>query len=513
MNSVFSEQILAEKLSKLNNTQQCIETLSHWCIFHQSKAELVVATWDKQFHSSQMVHKVRLLYLANDILQNSKRKGNEFISEFWKVLPAAIKDVTEKGDDKGKNVASRLVGIWQERRVFGSRAQNIKDIMLGEELPPPLEFSKKRSRLDTRSVKIVKRDSRSIRTKLTIGGTAEKIVSAYHSVLGERSSENEEMGKCKTAIQHVRKMEEDVNHACSRAKDPKRQTLSKELKEEENVLKQCIEKLKVVEASRIALVSHLREALHDQESELENVRTQMQVAQAEAEEASNMRKLLDDDNYVGPSKQSNAKGGQIPKKTAAAIAAEVADKLAASSSSQYIMSSVLSTFAAEEAKNAGLTKSSSASTSLPSLPINSVNNMATQPPTAPPSNTYQSILVPPPTLQSQTTTSQSQFHHLQPSGGIVTSYAYGSIPPPLPLPRPSPPPLPPIMFSPMLPSTQQQFQITQQQPLTLAHQPLALTQQHSMSLSHQPPVPPTFRPVGLIQPSGMVYYGHTNHYQ
>ena len=56
-----------------------------------------------------MVHKVRLLYLANDILQNSKRKGNEFISEFWKVLPAAIKDVTEKGDDKGKNVASRLV--------------------------------------------------------------------------------------------------------------------------------------------------------------------------------------------------------------------------------------------------------------------------------------------------------------------------------------------------------------------------------------------------------------------
>ncbi|GFY94152.1 ENTH/VHS family protein [Actinidia rufa] len=348
-----------------------------------------------------MVHKVRLLYLANDILQNSKRKGNEFISEFWKVLPAAIKDVMEKGDDKGKNVASRL--------------------------------------------------------KLTVGGTAEKIVSAYHSVLGEHSIENEEMGKCKSAIQHVRKMEEDFNHACT--------------EEEENVLKRCIEKLKVVEASRIALVSHLLEALHGQEFELENVCTQMQVAQGQAEEASNMRKRLDDDNYVGPSKQTtaappsmdaNAKGGQIPKKTAAAIAAEVADKLAASSSSQYIMSSVLSTFAAEEAKNAGLPKSSSASTSFPSLPINSVNNMAAQPPTAPPSNTYQLILVPPPTLQSQTTTSQSQFHHLQPSGGIVTSYAYGSIPPPLPLPRPSPPPLPPIMFSPVLPSTQQQFQITKQ---------------------------------------------------
>lgn len=83
--------------------------LSHWCIFHRSKAELVVATWDKQFHSSQMVQKVPLLYLANDILQNSKRKGNEFVTEFWKVLPSALKDVLEKGDEPGKNVVSRLV--------------------------------------------------------------------------------------------------------------------------------------------------------------------------------------------------------------------------------------------------------------------------------------------------------------------------------------------------------------------------------------------------------------------
>lgn len=83
--------------------------LSHWCIFHRSKAELVVATWDKQFRSSEMVQKVPLLYLANDILQNSKRKGNEFVNEFWKVLPAALKDLLEKGDDRGKNVVSRLV--------------------------------------------------------------------------------------------------------------------------------------------------------------------------------------------------------------------------------------------------------------------------------------------------------------------------------------------------------------------------------------------------------------------
>ncbi|GKC87942.1 regulation of nuclear pre-mRNA domain-containing protein 1B [Tanacetum coccineum] len=299
--------------------------LSHWCIFHRSKAEVVVTTWEKQFHSSEVAQKVPLLYLANDILQNSKRKGNEFVSEFWKVLPGALKVLIDKGDDHGKNVVSRLVNIWEERKVFGSRAKSIKDVLLGKELPQPLEFSKKRSR----SVKIVKRDSRSIRTKLTIGSTAERIVSAFHLVVSEHHGEDEEMNKCKSAVHRVKKMEKDIDLSLTNGKlvmieispslpplsmvhelmlreapsdlstegtfydhngiswsltpllfiaekDPKRKTLSKELVEEENLLKQCIEKLKVVEANRVALVSQLRDALSDQESELENVRTQMQ---------------------------------------------------------------------------------------------------------------------------------------------------------------------------------------------------------------------------------------------
>lgn len=53
------------------------------------------------------------LYLANDILQNSKRTGTEFVGEFWKVLPGAVKEVTENGDEHGKNVVSRLVRIFR----------------------------------------------------------------------------------------------------------------------------------------------------------------------------------------------------------------------------------------------------------------------------------------------------------------------------------------------------------------------------------------------------------------
>ncbi|XWS41511.1 hypothetical protein CRYUN_Cryun17cG0088000 [Craigia yunnanensis] len=536
MSSIFSEQILTDKLSKLSSTQQCIETLSHWCIFHRSKAELVVATWAKQFHSSQMIQKVPLLYLANDILQNSKHKGNEFVNEFWKVLPEALKDLLEKGDDRGKNVVSRLVGIWEERRVFGSRARSLKDVMLGEEVPPPLELSKKRPR--SASVRIVKRDSRSIKTKLSIGGTAEKIVSAFHLMLCDQPNEDEVMSKCKLAVHRVRKMEKDVNVACAIAKDPKRKTLSEELEDEENLLKECIEKLKSVEASRATLASQLKEALHEHESELENVRTQVQVTQAQAEEACNMRKRLSDEDYVSTSSattilsiDANAKAVETPKRTAAAFAAEVADKLAASSSSQMIMHSVLSTFAAEEAKNAVLIKVSAQSSSLASVPINSVTDaiskseksmriadsngfMPAQPLAAPINHSYQSVLVPQPAMQSQSTTSQPQYHmlpnmasqqFLQPSGGTLTPYgSYGGMPP-LP---PGPPPPPPYLVSPMVPLTPQLLPITQQQPIPSAQQTAPLTQQQLLPLTQQPPVPPSFQP---LQPPGMVYYGHPPH--
>ncbi|KAG4920159.1 hypothetical protein JHK82_049113 [Glycine max] len=242
-----------------------------------------------------MIQRVLLLYLANDILQNCKRKGNEFVTEFWKVLPAALKDVIKKGDDHGKRVVSTLIEIWEQRRVFGSQARNLKDLMLGEDAPPPLEFGKKRSR----SVRIAKRDSHSIKSKLSIGGTAEKIVSAFHLVLSEQSAEDAEMSKCKSSVQRVRKLEKDVDTACS-----------------------------VVEASRVALVSQLKEALHEQESELENVRTQMQVAQAQVEEACNMRKILDNED----SSQKTSTG-----KSAAVIAAEVADKLACSCAKRLVI--------------------------------------------------------------------------------------------------------------------------------------------------------------------------------
>ncbi|XP_058786957.1 uncharacterized protein LOC131661434 [Vicia villosa] len=543
MNKDFQELILADKLSKLNSSQAAIETLSHWCIFNRSNAEQVVSTWKIQFDKSDIERQIPLLYLANDIMQNSKRNGNEFVIEFWKVLSAAVKDVLAKNNDKGNRTVARLLEVWGERNVFGSHVQNLKDIMLGEGSPPPLELGKKRSRsvkvMKRDSVKILKRDSRSIKSKLSIGGTTEKIVSAFHLVLSEQANEDEDMSNCKSAVQRVRKIEKDVDIACTTAsaKDPKRKTLMKDLEEQQNLLKRCIEKLKLVEASRAALVYQLKEALLEQESELESVRTQMQVAQAQIEEASNMQKRLDNED---PSQDASFKrtsstdaasqSEAATKKSAAAIAAEVADKLTASSSSQLIMRSVLSTFAAEEAKSARLT-SESTSNSMISMPSSDAHVfMPAQQLNAVPNHSYPSVLVTQPTMHNAAPSMQGQYHlysnpspqqYVQSTGGVISPYGYGSVPPL----QPAPPP--PPFTNHTMQTTQQQpvptftnhtMQTTQQQPVpTFTNHTMHTTQQqpgpayrnHTMQITQQHPVPihvpvpPSFRP---LQPSGTMYY-------
>ena len=65
---------LVDKLSKLNSTQASIETLSEWCNFYRREAGRIVGIWDEEFNKATPVKRLVLLYLANDILQNSRKK-------------------------------------------------------------------------------------------------------------------------------------------------------------------------------------------------------------------------------------------------------------------------------------------------------------------------------------------------------------------------------------------------------------------------------------------------------
>ncbi|KAL2529220.1 ENTH/VHS family protein [Forsythia ovata] len=363
MGSSFNTQILGDKLMKLNSSQQSIETLSHWCIFHMNNAKQVVETWDRQFHCSPHEQRLAFLYLANDIIQNSRRKGAEFVTEFWKVLPDALRDVIEHGDELGKNSALRLISIWEERKVFGSRGQILKE-----------EFVKNQINNDNKNGKHV-----GVKPKPTAGNTLDKIVSGYQVVYGGQLDEDAVLNNCSNAISSIEKIEKDIG-SDYRPGHLNQSGIMDELKGKHAILRDCIEQLRVVESSRTKLISLLREALQEQEYKLDQVRNQLQAAHALSEQAGNIYQQAVDGkgdavslaeqsrkgtqtsqmshNFMSGSREQSApimytrqvpfteKSGQIeedPKSAAAAVAA----KLTASTSSAEMLTYVLSSLASE----------------------------------------------------------------------------------------------------------------------------------------------------------------------
>ena len=101
--SSFSEEALEKKLSDLNNSQQSIQQLSLWLIHHRKHYAKIAHTWSREFYKIQNSRKLTFLYLANDVVQNARKKAPEFAKEFGKVLKKVVEHLANlKLDDKKK---------------------------------------------------------------------------------------------------------------------------------------------------------------------------------------------------------------------------------------------------------------------------------------------------------------------------------------------------------------------------------------------------------------------------
>ena len=69
--------------------------------FRLQDAKKVVEAWSSEFSKTRDPSKrLAMIYLANDILQNSRKKGSQFVVEFYHKLPAAIQQLVKQGDSK-----------------------------------------------------------------------------------------------------------------------------------------------------------------------------------------------------------------------------------------------------------------------------------------------------------------------------------------------------------------------------------------------------------------------------
>lgn len=62
------------------------------------------------------------MYLANDVIQNSKKKGPEYGKEFQKVLQKAFHHIGEtQPDNKTVSSLDRILKIWEDRMVYDAK--------------------------------------------------------------------------------------------------------------------------------------------------------------------------------------------------------------------------------------------------------------------------------------------------------------------------------------------------------------------------------------------------------
>uniref|UniRef100_A0A2M4BSH3 Putative regulator of nuclear mrna n=1 Tax=Anopheles marajoara TaxID=58244 RepID=A0A2M4BSH3_9DIPT len=117
--SSFTETGLVKKLLDLNSSQQSIQTLSLWLIHHRKHHSIIVKTWLKELAKAPAAKKLTYMYLANDVIQNSKKKGPEFGREFEHVLLKAFRYIAQSSPEpKTINSLNRILNIWGERGVY-----------------------------------------------------------------------------------------------------------------------------------------------------------------------------------------------------------------------------------------------------------------------------------------------------------------------------------------------------------------------------------------------------------
>lgn len=67
---------------------------------------------------AQEHRKLTFVYLANDVIQNSRKKGGEFGKSFAPILKKTFEHVARIPDEKTKSCILRILKIWEDRTIY-----------------------------------------------------------------------------------------------------------------------------------------------------------------------------------------------------------------------------------------------------------------------------------------------------------------------------------------------------------------------------------------------------------
>ncbi|OWB75210.1 hypothetical protein B5S31_g5076 [[Candida] boidinii] len=124
----FSPEKASEKLNKLTPTQASIVSTSQWFLFHYRNAKPLIDIWNSKIVNpkTKSSEKLTLLYLSNELLQQSRRdkKYFEFLSYFSDTLINTFKIINKDLLPNDKVKVLKIIKVWKDRVLYSERILN-----------------------------------------------------------------------------------------------------------------------------------------------------------------------------------------------------------------------------------------------------------------------------------------------------------------------------------------------------------------------------------------------------
>ncbi|XP_063699516.1 regulation of nuclear pre-mRNA domain-containing protein 2 isoform X2 [Culicoides brevitarsis] len=130
----FDSEAFEKRLKNLKDTQDAIQGCSAWCLINHVHHKKIVTAWLQVLKQVKVEHRLVLFYLANDVIQHSKRKNYDFVESWGTALQRAT---TMVRDDKVKHKILRIFKIWGDRSVYSDDFLADLNGLLSASLPKP----------------------------------------------------------------------------------------------------------------------------------------------------------------------------------------------------------------------------------------------------------------------------------------------------------------------------------------------------------------------------------------
>ncbi|KAJ9221983.1 hypothetical protein DTO271D3_4915 [Paecilomyces variotii] len=115
----YTDDAVKAKLSALNETQEGIVTVAQWVMFHRRHADRTAQLWLQKLRESPAGKRLNLIYLANEVAQQSKvRRKEDFLIAFSPIIAEATAIAYKGASNDIQQKLRRVVEVWRQRNIF-----------------------------------------------------------------------------------------------------------------------------------------------------------------------------------------------------------------------------------------------------------------------------------------------------------------------------------------------------------------------------------------------------------